>query len=44
HHGGNGLGLAVVHSILTNHHGTIRVDDSPLGGARFIAELPTLPS
>jgi signal transduction histidine kinase len=44
HDGGNGLGLAVVHSILTNHHGSIRVDDSPLAGARFIAELPTLPS
>jgi signal transduction histidine kinase len=44
HDGGSGLGLAVVHSILTNHHGSIRVDDSPLGGARFIAELPTLPS
>jgi len=44
HDGGSGLGLAVVHSILTNHHGSIRVDDSPLGGARFVAELPTLSS
>jgi signal transduction histidine kinase len=42
--GGSGLGLAVVRSILTSHQGSVRVDDSPLGGARFIAELPTLPS
>jgi signal transduction histidine kinase len=40
--GGSGLGLAVVHTIVTGHHGTVRVDDSPLGGARFIAELPHL--
>jgi signal transduction histidine kinase len=44
HDGGSGLGLAVVRSILTSHHGTIRIDDSPLGGARFVAELPALPS
>ena len=44
HDGGSGLGLAVVSSILTSHHGTIRIDDSPLGGARFVAELPALPS
>jgi signal transduction histidine kinase len=43
HEGGSGLGLAVVHAILTNHDGSIRVDDSPLGGARFIAEIPTIP-
>jgi signal transduction histidine kinase len=43
HEGGNGLGLAVVHAIVANHHGSIRVDDSPFGGARFIAELPTTP-
>jgi signal transduction histidine kinase len=44
HDGGSGLGLAVVRSILTSHHGTIRIDDSPLGGARFVAELPALPT
>ncbi len=44
HDGGSGLGLAVADSILTNHHGSIRVDDSPLGGARFVAELPALSS
>jgi signal transduction histidine kinase len=40
HQGGSGLGLAVVRSIVTRHHGQIRVDDSPLGGARFVAEFP----
>jgi signal transduction histidine kinase len=44
HDGGSGLGLAVVRSILTTHHGTIRVDDGSLSGARFVAELPALPS
>jgi signal transduction histidine kinase len=44
HDGGSGLGLAVVRSILRSHHGTIRIDDSPLGGARFVAELPALPT
>jgi signal transduction histidine kinase len=43
HDGGSGLGLAVVRSIITGHHGNIRIDDSPLGGARFITELPTIP-
>ncbi|MGH9260877.1 MAG: HAMP domain-containing sensor histidine kinase, partial [Acidimicrobiales bacterium] len=40
HQGGSGLGLAVVRSIITRHHGHIRVDDSPLGGARLVAEFP----
>jgi signal transduction histidine kinase len=44
HDGGSGLGLAVVHSILINHRGSIRVDNSPLGGARLIAELPARPA
>jgi signal transduction histidine kinase len=39
--GGSGLGLAVVRSIVTRHHGRVRVEDSPLGGARFVVELPT---
>jgi len=43
HEGGSGLGLAVVHAIVTDHRGSIRVDDSPLGGARFVAELPAIP-
>jgi signal transduction histidine kinase len=40
--GGSGLGLAVVRSVATFHHGRARVDDSPLGGARFVVELPAI--
>jgi signal transduction histidine kinase len=39
--GGSGLGLAVVRSIATRHGGSVRVEDSPLGGARFVVHLPT---
>ena len=44
--GGSGLGLAVVRAIVSRHHGQIRIEDSPLGGARFVVELPVgvLPS
>ena len=39
--GGAGLGLAIVHDLVTHHHGTIAVDTSPgLGGARFAVTLP----
>jgi signal transduction histidine kinase len=41
HQGGTGLGLALVHSIVTCHHGHIWIEDNPTGGARFIIELPT---
>ena len=37
---GVGLGLSVAHRIITVHRGTLRVDDEPGGGARFIATLP----
>jgi signal transduction histidine kinase len=40
HQGGSGLGLAVVRSIVTRHHGRVRSDDSPIGGARFVVEFP----
>jgi signal transduction histidine kinase len=43
HNGRTGLGLAVVRSIITRHHGRVWVDNSPLGGARFVAELPFQP-
>jgi signal transduction histidine kinase len=36
-----GLGLAIVHDIVTRHKGTITIDDSPSGGARFVTTLPT---
>jgi signal transduction histidine kinase len=38
--GGSGLGLAIVQATALAHGGTIRVEDSKLGGARFILSLP----
>lgn len=37
---GSGLGLAIAAWIVARHGGTIAVDDSPLGGARFTVRLP----
>jgi two-component system, NtrC family, sensor histidine kinase HydH len=37
---GSGLGLSIVHAIVTQHGGTIAVGDSPDGGARFLLRLP----
>lgn len=37
---GTGLGLAVAHTIVTLHGGTLTVDDAPLGGARFRVVVP----
>ncbi|MFQ5877511.1 MAG: PAS domain-containing sensor histidine kinase [Acidobacteriota bacterium] len=37
---GGGLGLAIVHRIVTDHRGRIRVEDNPPHGARFVIELP----
>jgi signal transduction histidine kinase len=36
---GSGLGLSIVHAIVTQHGGRIRVEDSPEGGARFVVSL-----
>jgi len=32
---GSGLGLPIVHAIITQHGGAVGVEPSPLGGARF---------
>jgi two-component system, NtrC family, nitrogen regulation sensor histidine kinase NtrY len=39
---GMGLGLAIVHSIILEHHGKIHVEDNIPTGARFIIELPII--
>ncbi len=38
---GTGLGLAIVNRIVSEHGGTIRVEDNRPTGTRFIVELPT---
>ncbi len=38
--GGSGLGLAIVHDIVVRHGGTIVIDPSSNGGARFVMNLP----
>lgn len=37
---GTGLGLAVIHKIVTDHHGDITVDSSPDRGTRIKVSLP----
>lgn len=37
---GTGLGLSVVHGIVTSHNGTIRVNSKPNKGSSFIVYLP----
>lgn len=37
---GSGLGLAIVSTIVSDHHGYIRVKDNPPQGTKFIVELP----
>lgn len=37
---GSGLGLSIVHAIVTQHEGTLEIGDAPTGGARFILRLP----
>jgi signal transduction histidine kinase len=37
---GSGLGLPIVHAIVTQHSGTINAENVPGGGARFTVRLP----
>ena len=39
-YGGTGIGLAVVQKVAEQSGGQVRVEDSPLGGARFCVRLP----
>ena len=39
--GGAGLGLALTKRIVETHGGNIFIEESPLGGAAFVVELPT---
>jgi two-component system nitrogen regulation sensor histidine kinase NtrY len=38
--GGMGLGLSIVHEIVSEHGGTIRMEDNEPSGCRFVVELP----
>jgi two-component system NtrC family sensor kinase len=37
---GTGLGLAIAYTVVRSHNGTITVDSSPTGGARFTVTVP----
>lgn len=37
---GHGIGLAMVRDIIAAYEGTLKIDSSPLGGARFTIRLP----
>jgi len=39
-HQGTGLGLPISRQIVTRHGGTLRVEDTPGGGATFVVTLP----
>ena len=40
---GSGLGLSIVHAIVTQHGGAIVVEEGADGGARFVVTLPRAP-
>ncbi len=42
--GGAGLGLAIVRDIIKLHGGSVRYEDAPGGGSRFIVRLPLIAS
>ncbi len=40
---GTGLGLAICKKVIDEHGGSIRIENSSLGGARFVIRLPRMP-
>lgn len=40
--GGTGLGLAIVAAIITQHEGSIGIEETDGGGATFVVKIPTL--
>jgi signal transduction histidine kinase len=42
--GGSGLGLSVARRVVHGHGGRLEIDESPMGGARFLITLPGAPS
>jgi signal transduction histidine kinase len=40
---GTGLGLAICQRVVSEVGGKIWLEESPLGGARFVVELPAAP-
>lgn len=40
--GGSGLGLSIVHTLVTQQGGTVRVDRSERGGTRFTVRVPSV--
>jgi NtrC-family two-component system sensor histidine kinase KinB len=41
---GVGIGLYIARQVIEAHGGTIRCDESPLGGARFVVTVPIAPA
>ncbi|MEA2348056.1 MAG: hypothetical protein QOG62_1843 [Thermoleophilaceae bacterium] len=42
--GGSGLGLAIVDAVAAAHSGSVKLSESPDGGARFVVRIPTTAS
>jgi signal transduction histidine kinase len=42
--GGSGLGMYIIHGLVTAHGGSVAIDDSPSGGARIIIHWPAYDS